>query len=62
MDRPSVDTSIKEYNEGLPVVIEWRNDRWCVVAMNEGGYNSTAVDLGDILDWVKTAPDFVDLP
>jgi len=27
------------------------NDRLCIVATNEGGYNSTCVDLIDVLKW-----------
>jgi len=54
-----IDTKIREYSEKEPVSIELRDGRICIVALNEGGYNSTAVDLGDILDWVdKNMPDF----
>lgn len=46
--------NIREYNEGRKVAItKHENGRWVIVAYNEGGYNSTRVDLQDIIDWVK---------
>lgn len=52
-----MDTNIKEYVEEMTVEIEKRiyrvNKRWVVVAYNEGGYNQTAVDLVELLAYVK---------
>lgn len=46
--------NIREYNEGRKVAItRHKNGRWVIVAYNEGGYNSTRIDLQDIIDWVK---------
>lgn len=46
--------NIREYNEGRKVAItKHENGRWVIVTYNEGGYNSTRVDLQDIIDWVK---------
>jgi hypothetical protein len=46
---------VREYYEGFNVEIEKQegNSRWVVVALNEGGYNSTAVDLIDLINWVS---------
>ena len=46
---------VTEYGEGAAVELHKDNNgKLLVVAYNEGGYNSTAVDLLDILLWVKT--------
>jgi TATA-binding protein-associated factor Taf7 len=46
-------TDIREYGDGLIVKIGLDNDRPVIVAYNEAGYNSTYVDLIDVLDWVR---------
>ena len=64
-----MNTQIREYVEEMGVVICTRaevdrtvaeqklppevGDRLVVFALYEGGYNSTAVDLADIIAWVK---------
>ena len=49
---------VTEYGEGMDVTFDYENGRPIVVARNEGGYNSTAVDLIELLDWVyKNKPD-----
>jgi len=51
-------TGVTEYGEGLDVKLGYENGRPTVVAYNEGGYNTTAVDLIQLLDWVyKNKPD-----
>lgn len=56
-DRPNTIGStknIREYNAKRKVAItKHENGRWVIVAYNEGGYNSTRVDLQDVIDWVK---------
>lgn len=55
------DMDIREYREERTVhlgVVE--NGRICVIATNEGGYNSTAVDLLDLLTWLRAnRPDLL---
>lgn len=51
--------NIREYCEEYPVDIEISDDveqhggRWVITATNEGGHNSTQVDLVDVLNYVK---------
>jgi len=51
----SVRTDIREYAEGYCVSIETdqEHDRLVIVALNEGGFNGTSVDLLDVLQWVR---------
>jgi hypothetical protein len=50
---------VTEHNEGLPVRLEYfayshpGPVRAVIKALNEGGCNSTEVDLLDVLSWVK---------
>lgn len=44
---------IREYCEGYPVSLSYKNKRPALVARNEGGFNSTKVDLGDLIKWIK---------
>jgi len=50
-------TNIREYSEKEPVKIEpsdlHTDGRLVIYALNEGGYNSTSVDLVDVINWVK---------
>jgi hypothetical protein len=48
-------TDIKEYNEEMTVVIGMTDEtkRPIILAFNEGGCNATAVDLIDVIQWVK---------
>lgn len=49
-------TTIREYAEKDSVFIEEReedNNRLVIVATNEGGCNSTSVDLEDVIKWVR---------
>ena len=54
---PNTAYGVREYNENYPVLIKQyegegdNNGRWTVQALNEGGFNSTSVDLLDILVW-----------
>jgi hypothetical protein len=64
-----MNTPIREYAEKMGVEIVIRNDidagengaelspedgeRLVISAANEGGYNHTYVDLGDVIAWVK---------
>ena len=46
---------VREYAEGFPVAL-WRDEdsgRLLIVAENEGGNNSTAIDLLDLLEWLR---------
>ena len=53
--RLKVDNNIREYAEEYPVQIEFdkKRQRYVIIALNEGGYNSTSVDLVDLLEYVK---------
>ena len=51
---------VSEYCEGMPVMLTYafKNGRPVVRALNSGGYDSTEVDLAELLEWVKTnCPD-----
>ncbi len=61
---PATLTDIREYGDDFPVTLDWNHmtgadykrtgeRRLCITAVNEGGYNSTAVDLLDLIAWVK---------
>jgi hypothetical protein len=43
---------VTEYAEGMPVYLETEKDRLVIGAYNEAGYNGTAVDLEQLIDWV----------
>lgn len=61
----TVATGVHEYCEGYDVVlkrhvsdIRWMrtrpgHGRWVVRALNEAGYNSTEVDVVELLGWLK---------
>lgn len=53
---------VREYGE--EDTVELRVDgrgRLCVVAINEGGYNSTWVDLLDLIAWLRAhRPDLLE--
>jgi len=53
---------VREYAERLPVAITLcTNGRLAITAINQGGYDSTAVDLLDLLGWIKNnRPDLWD--
>ena len=44
---------VREYSEGYEVKLGVEDGRPVLVAINEGGYNSTAVDLVDVIAWVR---------
>jgi hypothetical protein len=47
-------SDVRERNEEYPVKLTYsQSGRPCILALNEGGYNSTSVDLLDLLSWVK---------
>jgi hypothetical protein len=58
-----MNTDIREYGEGKVVeIIEHdgyyynrpeTKGRLVIIALNEGGHNSTEVDLLDVIEWVK---------
>jgi len=49
-----LDTKIREYSEEMVVtIINADNGRLVINALNEGGCNSTKVDLVDVIAWVK---------
>jgi len=61
--------TVKTVEEYLPEELhklietnEWDGKRLVVVATNEGGYNDTAIDLVDLLEWVNLhMPELLDL-
>lgn len=46
---------VEEYNEGFEVVLakDSSTGKLCVVALNEGGYNSTWIDAKQLYDELK---------
>jgi hypothetical protein len=48
-----VATGVREYCEDYAVEFDESYGRPVVLAFNEGGYNSTAVDLLDLIDWLR---------
>lgn len=48
-------TGVREYAEGYPVEIhiDDKSGRAVVVGRNEGGYNEVAIDLMDLIGWLK---------
>ena len=44
---------VREYGEHKPVSLYEVDGRLCVLALNEGGFNSTSVDLLDLLLWLQ---------
>lgn len=45
---------IRSNDSEHPVMIEMKEGRWSIVAFNQGGYDSTWVDLIDVLIYVKS--------
>ncbi len=55
-------TGVREYGEGDPVelAIDETSCRLCIRASVDGGFNATAVDLLDLIAWLKTnRPDLL---
>ena len=51
----------EEYSESYPVRLGIASGNLVVLAINEGGYNCTAVDLRQLLRWVaKNAPELLE--
>lgn len=50
---------VREHGEGDPVDLyrDGDNGRLCIVAANEGGFNSTWVDLLDLVGWLSANRD-----
>ena len=44
---------IREYVEGFPVELDIDRGREVVIACNDGGYNSTAIDILDLIAYLK---------
>lgn len=54
---------VREWDEGLAVSLIVKNGREYVRATNEGGHNSTAVDLRDLVAWLAAnRPDLLAPP
>lgn len=45
---------VREHGEGFGVTLGERSERMALVAYNEGGHNSTLVDLLDVIAWART--------
>jgi hypothetical protein len=52
---------VREYADGEGVKLDVNeHGRTVVVALNEGGYNRTEVDLLDLIDWLRAnRPDLL---
>lgn len=48
-------TNVREYNEEMTVKIHLhhKNKRPVIIAYNEAGFQSTQVDLIDVIKWVR---------
>lgn len=61
-------SGVREYDEQLPVALVLvppddevpkygpspaEGPRWCVRALNEGGYNGVSIDLLDLIRWLR---------
>ena len=44
---------VTEYEEEIEVKLTYENDRPVILAVNEGGYCATRVDLIQLLEWVR---------
>lgn len=57
----SVMDGVREYAEGMVVELVEEDGRPHVVAFNQGGYDSTAVDLLDLVAWLRRCrPDLLE--
>lgn len=45
---------VREYCEEMEVRLLKCNGRYVIKALNEGGHNSTEVDLLDLINWLQT--------
>lgn len=54
-------TGVREYAEGYPVEIQIddKSGRAVVVGRNEGGYNEVAIDLMDLIGWLKVTDSHI---
>jgi hypothetical protein len=52
---------VREYCEDMEVTLQmqYKGTRLVINARNEGGYNSTEVDLLDLLDWVRANENII---
>jgi hypothetical protein len=49
---------VTEYEEGMEVKLSYVDERPVILALNEAGYNSTSVDLVQVLEWAhKNMPE-----
>ena len=53
MTGDNINTDIRELSEKIPVEITYYRNRISIQAFNEGGCNSVAIDLIDVIVWVK---------
>lgn len=49
-------TGVREYAEGFPVEMQFdeKAQRFVIVAYNEDGFDSVAIDVLDLLRWMKS--------
>ena len=54
---------VTEYEEKIEVKLTYENDRPVILAVNEGGYCATRVDLIQLLEWVRdNMPELMSKP
>jgi hypothetical protein len=58
IEKEMVLNHVHEYGEGFPVSIEKYDGKMCVVASNEGGYNSVAIDAKELYYALKDYYEF----
>ena len=52
-DEITITQTIREYTESMPVTILTHKGRWVIDATSDGGRSCTAVDLIDVIEFVK---------
>lgn len=55
MTMVTVMTGVREYAEGRPLSILWREEdhRFVIQAENGGGHDCVHIDLGDLISWLR---------
>lgn len=51
---------VVELNEGSPVELGRLGGKLVLMAQNEGGHNSTFVELSGLLAWIKANPNLIE--
>ena len=52
-DMDQIMTGVQEYREEMDVCLSQEHGRPVIIATNEAGFNSTSVDLLQLLEWLR---------